>query len=75
MCIRDRASEMRGHLDTLISQRQNELERYRLVLQENNPKKILANGYAVVSAENGHVISLSLIHICIRMDADYFRYL
>lgn len=51
------ASEMRGHLDTLISQRQNELERYRLVLQENNPKKILANGYAVVSAENGHVVS------------------
>ncbi len=51
------ASEMRSHLDTLISQRQNELERYRLVLEENNPKKILENGYSVITAENGHVVS------------------
>lgn len=51
------ASEMRTHLDTLISQRQNELERYRLVLEENNPRKILENGYSVATAENGHVVS------------------
>ena len=51
------ASEMRGHLDALISQRQNEIERSRLVLEENNPKKILENGYSVITAENGHVVS------------------
>ncbi len=33
------AAEMRSHLHSLIVQRQNELERYRLVLEENNPKK------------------------------------
>lgn len=51
------ASEMRSHLHSLIVQRQNELERYRLVLEENNPKKILENGYSVITAENGHVVS------------------
>lgn len=51
------ASEMRSHLNSLIAQRQNELERYRLVLEENNPNKILENGYSVITAENGHVVS------------------
>lgn len=51
------AAEMRSHLNSLITQRQNELERYRLVLEENNPKKILENGYSVITAENGHVVS------------------
>ena len=48
---------MRSHLHSLIVQRQNELERYRLVLEENNPKKILENGYSIITAENGHVVS------------------
>lgn len=51
------AAEMRSHLNSLIVQRQNELERYRLVLEENNPNKILENGYSVITAENGHVVS------------------
>ena len=51
------AAEMRSHLHSLIVQRQNELERYRLVLEENNPKKILENGYSIITAENGHVVS------------------
>lgn len=51
------ASEMRSLLDTVITERRNDLEKYRIVLEENNPKKILENGYAVLTAENGHVVS------------------
>ena len=35
----------------------NTLEKHKLILEENNPNKILENGYAVLSDRNDHIIS------------------
>lgn len=51
------ASEMKSQLNSRIDLLANTAERCRLVLEENNPSKILENGYTVLTAENGNVIT------------------
>lgn len=51
------ASEMKNALTGRFSEFANILEKHKLILEENNPNKILENGYAVLSDKNGHIIS------------------
>ena len=51
------ASEMKNALTGRFAELANTLEKYKLILEENNPNKILENGYAVLSDRSGHIIS------------------
>lgn len=51
------ASEMKNALTGRFLELANTLEKHKLILEENNPNKILENGYAVLSDRNGHIIS------------------
>ena len=44
-------------LDRRLSDERNRLERYRLILEENRPEKILDKGYAIIESEDGKVIA------------------
>ena len=56
-----RALQYRQELDVLLERRLAEekykLERFRLILEENRPKKILDKGYSMIETEDGQVIT------------------
>ena len=49
--------DLRILLDRRLSDERNRLERYRLILEENRPEKILDKGYAIIESEDGKVIA------------------
>ncbi len=49
--------EMKNSLKKQIGDFENRMERCLLVLEENNPSKVLAGGYSVLTTEDGAVIS------------------
>lgn len=55
------ADRCRGELDVLLGKRldrqRSELERLRLILEENRPEKILDKGYAMVETEAGQAVT------------------
>ncbi len=57
LLIDNTASEMKNRLTSQMTGLSNNLERLRLVLEENNPSKILENGYSVLTSLDGHVVS------------------
>ncbi len=50
------ATDMKQQLQTKIQANQHKIQNLKLILEENNPMKILDSGYAVVSGEGGKVI-------------------
>ena len=50
------SSEMKQQLQRKIQEYQHKIENQKLILEENNPLKILESGYAVVSDTEGNVI-------------------
>lgn len=57
LLIDNLAKEMGTTLKRKLTETENLTERYRLVLEENNPRKILENGYTVLSTEEGRVVT------------------
>lgn len=57
LLIDNLAQEMKSRLSVQIGEMESVLERSRLILEENNPAKILENGYAVLTGEDGHVVT------------------
>ena len=51
------AADLKQQLNHKITAYDHQIQRLKLVLEENNPLKILESGYAVLSAEEGQVIS------------------
>lgn len=51
------ASEIKNALTGRFRELTDTLEKHRLILEENNPGKILENGYAVLSDRSGRIIS------------------
>ena len=49
--------EMDGKLKEVISNLHNQLEKYKLVLEENNPAKVMKSGYSVIANKDGHIIN------------------
>ena len=49
--------DLRILLGRRLSDERNRLERYRLILEENRPEKILDKGYAIIESEDGKVIA------------------
>ena len=50
-------AEIKNRLLRIIEDKRNETERSRLILQENNPLKILESGYTVVTDEARHPVT------------------
>ena len=57
LLIDNLAKEMKNCLSGQISQLEHVLTQSKLLLEENNPAQILKNGYAVLTDEEGRVIS------------------
>lgn len=57
LLIDNTSESMSSALSSLISCLKSQMNRYRLILEENNPQKILKGGYAVVSGDNGRIIT------------------
>lgn len=51
------AESMKRQLSARIDQFASVIERHRLILEENNPSKVLESGYAVLSGADGRVIT------------------
>ncbi len=52
----DRAlRQLKSDLDLLLLNRTNEIERYKLILEQNDPHRIMERGYAVIESE-GRII-------------------
>ena len=51
------AGNLKNQLNQRISSYQHQLDQLKVVLEENNPLKILESGYAVLTNEGGQVIS------------------
>jgi len=49
--------EMKDLLESKIKASKNELENYKLLLTENDPRRILGNGYSIVETMEGNVIT------------------
>lgn len=49
--------DMEGKLKTVISTLENQLEKHKMVLEENNPQKVLSSGYSVITSRKGHIIN------------------
>ncbi len=54
------AAELKQQLNHRITVYDHQLQKLKLKLEENNPLKILESGYAVLSEENGQVISSAM---------------
>lgn len=50
-------SDMKSQLNNKITRLQNQTEHCRVILEENNPSRILDHGYSVLVTEEGQVIS------------------
>ena len=50
-------ADIRRNLEMRIYEYQRQLETAKLILEENNPKKILGKGYSILEDEDGKVIS------------------
>lgn len=57
LLIDNLSGEMGNQLTGKITDTENRIDRYRLVLEENNPSKLLKGGYSVVHDQDGRVIS------------------
>ena len=51
------AAEVKRQLVTRIADEQHHLEQLKLILEENNPLKILDSGYAVLTDDEGQILS------------------
>ena len=51
------AAGLKQQLNHRITNYDHQIQRLKLVLEENNPRKILESGYAVLSAPGGQVVS------------------
>ena len=49
--------EMQGALRSILTAAEHKLEKFSLVLEENNPKNILSKGYSILQTPQGEVIS------------------
>ncbi|MFR7989101.1 MAG: exodeoxyribonuclease VII large subunit [Anaerovoracaceae bacterium] len=50
-------TDMKHRLLRLIDEKKSHIEQYRLILQENNPVKILENGFAVLTDQTGRTVT------------------
>lgn len=57
LLIDNLAAEMKNRLLKQIDDRENQLKHHRLILEENNPSKVLAGGYSVLTDEKGRVVA------------------
>ena len=49
--------EMQSTLRSILTAAEHKMEKFSLILEENNPKNILAKGYSILQAPKGEVIS------------------
>ena len=49
--------EMQSTLRSILTAAEHKMEKFSLILEENNPKNILAKGYSILQAPEGEVIS------------------
>lgn len=48
--------DMKNVLNRRLTAAENKMERYRLLLEENNPKAVLSKGYSILTKEDGRVL-------------------
>lgn len=49
--------EMRSTLHSLLTSAEHKLEKFSLILEENNPKNILGKGYSIMQTEEGRAVT------------------
>lgn len=54
--VDNQAASMKQQLQRKIQEHQHKIEHLKLILEENNPLKILESGYVVVSDSNGRIM-------------------
>ncbi len=56
--------EMQSALRSILTAAEHKMEKFSLILEENNPKNVLAKGYSIMQTPRGEVIgSISALEV------------
>lgn len=50
-------NDMKSYLDSMISRYENDMEKCRLILEENNPESVLSKGYSIVENSSAELVT------------------